>query len=237
MKLLKTFSLIVAFGLSISLTTHAQTRVDRWSGNAAFMTGVQPDFDITTQSTVYTDADVNDGTNNSVDHTGALLRIGPMVNGNGNGRINDGYLYTSFTSPSMEIASSGILEGIGYLTLSITSAGTKQYTGGEITLDSDGEFGPAHFTSIEAGAVGENTLYRAVWTWEVTSSELNEFTLSWLTPAVAPYPGAHAYYMDITLTQSVEAIPEPSTWALLGAGLFAAVWMSRRRKASLSVGQ
>ncbi len=245
MKLLKTLTLMAAFGLSISLTTHAATRTDTWNGNGAFRDGYgvsglwtspdQPDFVPAVGGTLYTNADVLGGTNSSSSYTGATLVTGPSAQ-YGTGGLAGGSLYTFNQSPALTITSNGVLDGVKYIQLTISSTVTG-FSSGSVAFDFDGSFSLISFNEHALGPVvvpvmGALEAYQANWIFAVDANvDPADFTLSWTTP------GAHRAYIDITLTQSVEAIPEPSTWALLGVGLVAAVWISRRRKATLSVGQ
>ena len=213
-------------------SAHAQDLTNTWSGTGgAWTTANQPDFVSSTGGTLYSDQSIAVAANNSTSNTDAILTVGagkyegiyaPSSN-------PPGYLYVGSGTPAITLSTSYILDDVKSITLSIDVAyGTFEANSMSLTVNGGSVDSNPTFTTVDTGATAQGLeVYDYIYNWDVSDlGSISDLSVSWDTPV------AHTAYTDVGLTQSVEAIPEPSTWMLLSGGLCLILWASKLRKAS-----
>jgi hypothetical protein len=216
-------TIIVAAILVLGLALHGrgQTVIDTWSADGgAWTASNQPDFTAATGGggTLYTDEAIVGGTNHSVGNTGAVW-TSAVTSGSG---IYGDYYYTLFSTPAITVSTVNVLSGVEAISFSLEMSGTMAST--SVGLDFGGVLAADGFESEFLGTdpgFGAN-IYRYTWMWDVNGlTASSSFSLGWTTP------GNHTAYFTVELTQ--QAIPEPSTCALVFVGGVALLLLRRRR--------
>lgn len=151
---------------------------------------------------------------------GATIAVSGLTSGGlGSGGFPDGYgfLYTFFSaSTTLTLQTSTVQAGVDTITLSMNSGGGTAYSSSSLTLNFNLENDAVAATSFSSAPGGTSdfgalTIYS--WTWDVSELGLSSgFSTSWTA-------GSHTTFSDIHLTQ--QAIPEPSTYLLMGLGVVA----------------
>jgi hypothetical protein len=225
------FALIGIFAVSTSL--HAAPLVDRWTfagggldpatyGGNFRPTPINPDAALSNGATI----------------VASNLVVTPFGSGGlgSTGLGAYGGIYTFFaSSASFALSTSNILSSLDEITITLVAGGGNptplSYTGSSLTLNYNGSNTAVASTGFASlllpdpvtTPVGDLQLTRYTWTWTDLSAlgESTQFSTSWNVQGQQ-----HAFFEQISLTQ---AIPEPSTVALIAIGGAFCVMRRRRR--------
>lgn len=200
-------TMFVMFGMGL-LSANAQVQVETWSAaGGAWTAANQTGWTNGTGGVLNPDA--------SADYGAELSATGATSGG-----IYSSYYYTSNSTPTFTLSTSNVLSGVQTISLSLTS--NAVFSDGSVTLTFGSQSVEVDsFSSTSAGTIGGFAATLYTWTFDVSSlAPENSFSLSWTTPS------AHTAYEPISMTQ---AVPEPSTYALIALGLGALLFVRSRR--------
>lgn len=175
----------------------------------------------------------------AADAGGTISFTGMTSGGLGSSSFPDGYggIYTFFSAaPVFTFTTSNVLEDVGVISISFLSGGGNEagFLSSSLTLDynvGSQALAASSFSAVPAGElespVGEVEVTLYTWTWDVTALGASTgFDLNWTAT------GAHSFFDQITVTQ---AVPEPSTYLLIGLGLVVVVLLRKRVSPKASV--
>lgn len=213
-----------------SISAQAQTIVNNWSSSGGAWTAAnQPDFVAAPGGggTLYSDEAIAGGTNNGTDNTGAIWTsvIPPFTfpPGPGSG-IYGGYYYTLASTPAISINTTNLLADVQTITFSLNTAAT--FVSNSVTLNFSGALAANDFSAQYLGDDPDfgAGIYIYTWTWDVSGATLpSSFSVDWTTPA------QHTAYFS---AQLIQAVPEPSTYAMIALAMgVLVVFHYRRRRA------
>jgi len=227
MKLLKALALAAVLGCAASITSFAQIITDTWTAaGGAWIAANQtaPDFDLTTGGGILkSDQQIGGATGGSTLSVSGLVAVGGPAS-----QLIDSDLYTGSATPvTFSLATTEVLEGVRYIQLIAGYAGGGTLAENSIIINFGANVVSQSYLPIVylENPDGRGDRLAAVWTWEVditdTSTPL-EFSWKFFAP--------HTSVAVVSLTQSVDVIPEPSTFGLVGAGLLLSGFMATRRR-------
>lgn len=207
-------------------SAQAQTIVDSWSApGGAWNPANQPNFEAASPGggTLYTDQAIAGETNNSIDNTGAIWTsvVPPSPPYPGIGIYGD-YYYTLFSTPTITLSTSNILDNVQTITFSLAAAGAG-FNSDTVQLNFGGLQSATGFIPVDLGPDPDfpTNRYIYTWTWDVSSLAVpSTFSLVWTTPA------EHTPYFSAEI---VQAVPEPSAMVMAVVGISFVLTRSRRR--------
>lgn len=205
--------MLILTGL-LAVSVRAQTIVDTFSDSGgAWTSSNQPDFVAASPGggTLYTDQAILEGTNNSGSNTGAVWTSTISSGTNQGSGLYGDYYYTFFSTPAISISTTNVLAGVDTITFTLVSNAT--FTSSSVGLTFNGTQTANDFDSEMVGYDSEFNvnIYLYTWTWDVsTVTSTGSFSLDWTTP------GYHTAYFS---AEVIQAVPEPSTYALMALGL------------------
>ena len=224
---MKMFILTVVCAATV-LSAQAQTLVDVWSFEGG---GLDP----VTYGGNFRPATLNPDAGSA---PGAGITYTGMTSGGlGSSTVPEGYggIYTNNSSSvAFTLQTTNVLSNIETITVSFLSGGLTTFSETSLTLNYNlGNVGVASSSYLPPVLIGPvetpigpvpMTLY--TWTWDVSEFGLSTgFSLNWSS-------GVHTFVGDINMTQ---AVPEPSTYVLIGVGLgIMLVLRKRSRKSAVS---
>jgi len=156
--------------------------------------------------------------------------------GLGSSSYSEGYggIYTLGSTPTFSYSTNTVLTGVETVTISLLSGGLTGFALESVKLNYNlggtQALQALSFSSVAGGSVDSPlgvmpvTLY--TWTWNVSElGAINALNLRWGA-------GQHVFIDEIIVTQ---AVPEPSTYVLIGLGLVAVVFLRKRLRSGTSV--
>ncbi|MEX1119847.1 MAG: PEP-CTERM sorting domain-containing protein [Terrimicrobiaceae bacterium] len=228
------FSFAALFAASSLL--HSSPLVDNWTYAGG---GLDPES-YTAQPDKYRPTPINPdaANNNGATIVATNLVVIPFGSG-GLGSANAGAyqgIYTfNASNASFALTSGTILDSLDEITITIVAGGgfptLLTYNSSTLSLNYNGSnpaLASSSFLSTDLGiistpVVGDLNLFQYTWTWTGLASlgETTQFSTSWNVQGQQ-----HAFFQEISLTQ---AVPEPSTVALIAiGGAFCALRRRRR---------
>ena len=216
--------LMPALVCAMALSAQAQTLVDTWSNSGGGL-------NLATYGGEYRPAVLTPDTGSA---PGAgITYTGVTSGGLGSITVPEGYggFYTNNSSSvAFTLQTSNVLTGATTITLSFLSGGIGTFSASSVTLSYNvghSNVASSSYGAVPAGLVdtpiGEVPMTTYTWSWDVSSfGPSTGLTLNWGT-------GVHTFFDQVTMTQ---AVPEPSTYALLGLGLGVAFVLRRRSRKS-----
>ncbi len=204
----------IVCGASLTQSAQAQLRIDNWSyiGGALHPNTYSAlgDPGKYRPPVLFPDSTADSGATIAVS--------GATSGGLGSSSFPDGYeFYYTFFSNSVTFAlqTTNVLSGLSTITLAFNSGGGTTFNASSLTLNYNAGHtaAPASTFSTAPGGTssfGDLTIY--TWTWDVSSfGSSSGFSSTWVANQ------QHTAFDAIRLTQ--QAVPEPSSTALLGLGI------------------
>lgn len=219
---------LAAVCASTVLSAQAQTLVDTWSYLGG---GLSP----ATYGGVYRPASLDP---DAASDSGASIAVSGWTSGGlGSSGFPEGYggIYTLFSASTVfTIQTTNVLTNVETISVSFLSGGGTSYDENSLLLNYNiGNVGLAQtsFLAVDEGIVdtpiGDTEVTRYTWTWDVSGlgPSTGFSVVNWTS-------GVHTFFNEISMTQT-QAVPEPSTYALVGMGFgIALVLRMRSRKHS-----